>query len=177
MNAIPNTHPHPRIYVACLAAYNNGHLHGVWIDAVQEPERIQEEVDAMLAASPINGAEEWAIHDAEGFGNVVINESDSFARISVFADFINEHGEIGTALLDHYSGDLEEAYETMDGRYLGAYGSLEDYMQELTEETTNIPRALRHYINYRAMGRDAEINGDLFTVSTAWNVVHVFAGY
>lgn len=23
----------PRIYVACLAAYNNGHLHGRWIDA------------------------------------------------------------------------------------------------------------------------------------------------
>ncbi|WP_426033321.1 antirestriction protein ArdA, partial [Caulobacter sp. DWP3-1-3b2] len=22
----------PRIYVACLAAYNNGWLHGVWID-------------------------------------------------------------------------------------------------------------------------------------------------
>ena len=27
----------PRIYVACLAAYNNGHLHGAWIDAAQEP--------------------------------------------------------------------------------------------------------------------------------------------
>jgi antirestriction protein len=25
----------PRIYVACLAAYNNGNLHGAWIDATQ----------------------------------------------------------------------------------------------------------------------------------------------
>jgi Antirestriction protein (ArdA) len=25
----------PRIYVACLAAYNNGYLHGAWIDAIQ----------------------------------------------------------------------------------------------------------------------------------------------
>jgi Antirestriction protein (ArdA) len=25
----------PRIYVACLAAYNNGRLHGEWIDADQ----------------------------------------------------------------------------------------------------------------------------------------------
>ena len=25
----------PRIYVACLAAYNNGYLHGAWIDADQ----------------------------------------------------------------------------------------------------------------------------------------------
>ena len=177
MNAKPHLHPRPRIYVACLAAYNSGHLHGAWIDAVQKPQEIQDEVNAMLAASPIKGAEEWAIHDLEGFGNLLINEFDSFARISVLAEFINDHGEIGTALLDHYSGDLEEAFEAMDGRYLGTYASLEDYMQEMTEETTNIPPALRHYINYRAMGRDAEINGEVFTVSTAWNVVHVFAGY
>ena len=26
----------PSIYVADLAAYNNGYLHGVWIDATQE---------------------------------------------------------------------------------------------------------------------------------------------
>ena len=26
----------PKIYVACLAAYNNGHLHGEWIDATQD---------------------------------------------------------------------------------------------------------------------------------------------
>lgn len=25
-----------RIYVACLAAYNNGELHGAWIDATQD---------------------------------------------------------------------------------------------------------------------------------------------
>lgn len=23
----------PSIYVACLAAYNNGYLHGMWLDA------------------------------------------------------------------------------------------------------------------------------------------------
>ena len=31
-----NHHPpteQPRIYVACLAAYNNGILHGAWIEA------------------------------------------------------------------------------------------------------------------------------------------------
>ena len=29
----PTTLDTPRIYVACLAAYNNGRLHGRWIDA------------------------------------------------------------------------------------------------------------------------------------------------
>ena len=41
----------PRIYVACLAAYNNGRLHGRWIDAT-DPHKVWEQVNAMLAASP-----------------------------------------------------------------------------------------------------------------------------
>ena len=32
---------HIRIYVADLAAYNAGYLHGVWIDASQDLEDIQ----------------------------------------------------------------------------------------------------------------------------------------
>ncbi|RAN38199.1 antirestriction protein ArdA, partial [Hyphomonas sp. GM-8P] len=53
----------PRIYVACLAAYNNGCLHGRWIEATT-PDDIMGQVRAMLAASPLPGAEEWAIHGA-----------------------------------------------------------------------------------------------------------------
>jgi len=30
----------PQIYVACLASYNNGFLHGQWIDATQSEEEI-----------------------------------------------------------------------------------------------------------------------------------------
>lgn len=166
----------PRIYAACLAAYNNGILHGAWIDAAQEPWAIYDAVQTMLAASPIAGAEEWAIHDYEGFGGVRIEEYASFEHVSALASFIADHGEVGAALLDHFSGDLEEAREAISDRYMGNHASLADYMQELTEETTAIPPSLRYYIDYRAMARDAEINGDLFTVQTAFDVVHVFAG-
>ncbi len=48
----------PRIYVACLASYNAGRLHGAWIDAHQEPEAITAEVWKMLASSPTLHAEE-----------------------------------------------------------------------------------------------------------------------
>ncbi len=37
----------PRIYVACLAAYNNGHLHGAWIDAAQDAWSIYDAVQAV----------------------------------------------------------------------------------------------------------------------------------
>ena len=54
-----NYHPrteHPRIYVACLAAYNNGILHGAWIEAT-EAWSMWEATRNMLAKSPIPDAE------------------------------------------------------------------------------------------------------------------------
>lgn len=75
----------PRIYVACLAAYNNGRLHGRWIDADQSSDDIYAEVEAMLAASPEPHAEEWAIHDHEGFGAEDVDETESLERVSAIA--------------------------------------------------------------------------------------------
>jgi len=71
-----------RIYVACLAAYNNGQLHGTWIEVTDE-DTIWQAVQAMLAASPIEkDAEEWAIHDYEGFEGAEVGEYYSFEPIS-----------------------------------------------------------------------------------------------
>ncbi|HIF0227108.1 TPA: antirestriction protein ArdA, partial [Legionella anisa] len=49
----------PQIYVACLAAYNNGILQGKWIDATQDVSTIYDEIHEMLAKSPIENAEEF----------------------------------------------------------------------------------------------------------------------
>ena len=75
----------PRIYVACLAAYNNGQLHGRWIDADQDVEAIQSEIANMLSSSPIPNAEEHAIHGAickshlsSGVGTPLIQPFGSF---------------------------------------------------------------------------------------------------
>ncbi len=40
-----------RIYVAGLAVYNNGKLHGVWINANQDFDDIQDQINVMLAVS------------------------------------------------------------------------------------------------------------------------------
>ena len=130
----------------------------------------------MLAASPIAGAEEWAIHDCEGFGGVRIEEYSGLDTVVELACFIAEQGEVGAALLDHFDTDLDEARAAIADCYLGTHASLADYVQDVTEETTPIPESLRSYIDWRAMARDAELSGDLFTITTAWDVVHVFAG-
>lgn len=173
-----NHHPQterPRIYVACLAAYNNGILHGAWIEA-SEAWSMWEATRNMLAKSPIPDAEEWAIHDYAGFASIRINEYDSFERVAELAAFIAEHGALGAELIDHFCGDLDEARSALEDRHLGQYQSLADYVQDITQETTEIPQSLRYYIDWQAMARDCELNGDLFTIQTAHDSVHVFAG-
>lgn len=72
----------PAIYVASLADYNNGVLHGAWIDATLPPAAIERLIEELLRASPTTRrsgepAEEWAIHDSEGFGSVAIDPHES----------------------------------------------------------------------------------------------------
>jgi len=50
-------------------------------------------------------------------------------------------------------------------------------VQEITEECQTIPENLRYYIDWKAMARDAELNGDLLTIQTAHDEIHVFAGH
>jgi len=38
----------PRIYVACLAAYNGGHLHGEWINANQDVDSLHETASGLM---------------------------------------------------------------------------------------------------------------------------------
>lgn len=146
-----------RIYVADLAAYNNGYLHGVWIDATLELDDVQAEVTAMLANSPEGFAEEWAIHDYEGFGHVHISEYDSFKRLHDLALFIQEHGNLGAEVLNYFGGDLEDATKAIEFNYFGQYESVADYAQSLTEDTTQIPESLAAYIDYERLGRDMEL--------------------
>lgn len=162
-----------KIYVADLAAYNAGTLHGVWINATDDPDDIQEQVNAMLAASPQDDAEEYAIHDYEGFDGYTLSEYEGLESAHEIACFIDDYPDIGGHLLSEV-GDLDEARKMAEENYCGCYASLADYAQELTEETTTIPDHLAYYINYEAMGRDMELNGDVVTLETGYNEVHVF---
>lgn len=164
----------PRIYVACLAAYNNGWLHGVWIDVEDDADAVRDAINAMLKTSPVPGAEEYAIHDHEGFGGVEIAEYAGVDKVVRIASFLRARGTLGALVLEHFCGDLDAAASALDEDYRGVFGSLADCYQDMTEETLTIPEALRLYIDWEAMGRDARLNGEVFTVETAHDEVHVF---
>ncbi len=166
----------PKIYAACLAAYNNGYLHGAWINANQDAMAIYAEIAAMLKASPIADAEEAAIHDHEGFEGVEIGEFTGIDRVSALAGFIAEHGTLGAELVNHFGGDLDEAREALEDRYHGQFESLADYAEQATFSAIHIPKAVRYYIDWEAMARDWEMNGDMFAIHVGRHEAHVFSG-
>ncbi|OLF77698.1 antirestriction protein [Maricaulis sp. W15] len=162
-----------RIYVACLAAYNNGRLHGRWIDANQDAGAIRAEVATMLKASPIPSAEEWAIHDYDGFEGAPISEYEGIDSVAEKAAFIAEHGELGGKLIEHFGGELEYARCAIEDHYMGQYASFADFAREYTEESFTIPSALDGYIDFEAMGRDMTLC-DVFAIELGFENLHLF---
>jgi antirestriction protein len=82
----------PSIYAADLAAYNAGHLHGVWIEFVSgiTADEVQFAIDAMLKASPVSDAEEWDIHDSEYFAGFKSHDTEQLCQV---AELIHQYGE------------------------------------------------------------------------------------
>lgn len=164
----------PRIYVACLSAYNNGRLHGRWIDASKGKDAIFDAVRVMLADSPEPDAEEWAIHDYENFHGCHISEYAGFGAVAELAAFIEEHGELGAKLYEHFGNDLDEARAAFDD-YSGEYRSAAEFAEQLHDDLgTEIPDSLTYYIDWQALARDMALSGEIMVVQTDFDAVHVF---
>lgn len=175
--------PSPAIYVASLADYNNGVLHGTWIDAARDPDEIYADINAILASSREPAAEEWAIHDYEQFGRWKVNEYDSIELVSRIAKGIAEHGYAYSAWADVFEGepasfDIEGFHEA----YLGHYDSVVDYVEQMaddlgyTRELEKLPEHLQAYarIDYAAIARDMHSSGEIAAVDDPNGGVWIF---
>lgn len=173
--------PSPRTYVASLADYNNGSLHGVWLDAAREPEAIHADIQAMLARSRTPGAEEFAIHDYEDFGVCVVHEYDSIELVSRIARGIQQHGHAFAAWAEVNEG-TPERFDDFSEAYLGHFDSLTDYADHLlddlgyTNELSLLPESVRRYLRFdtEAMGRDMLLGGDIHAYPAADGGVWIF---
>jgi len=172
----------PRIYVACLASYNAGTLFGKWIDANQSADEIHAEISVMLLGSPEAGAEEWAVHDYEGFGAIRLSEWPDIGRVSKIAGLIEEHGD---AFSLWYNSQDAEHCETdeMEEKFLeqwqGAHDSkadFADYLLDTTGQLSELPEWARGYFNFEAYARDLEMGGD-YTFVRANGQVYAFSNH
>jgi antirestriction protein len=163
----------PCIYVASLADYNAGTLHGAWIDVTTDVDKISERVELMLATSPTTAnAEEYAIHDFEAFGAYRPDEHDNLDWLHAIAVGIVEHGLEFAAWAVDCDHDRERL-EKFDDAYLGNYDRAAEYAEQLADDIglqriidEHIPDSLAAYItiNIDALARDLELGGDIRTV-------------
>ena len=148
------------IYIACLASYNAGILHGAWISAPF----CDDDIAQMLANSPTPGAEEWAIHDHE-LGHVEAN-SWSLQDFRKYAELEQEHG----------SDKLEvvltlECFENVEYSLEGlrTYDSEQEFCEEFIGE---VPEHIHHYIDWSHVLHEAhswgiatmELNGTFYAI-------------
>jgi antirestriction protein len=156
----------PRIYVACLAAYSAGQLHGEWMNADREANEIQADIKSMLERSPESSAEEWAVHDYEGFHSVSLSEWPDIELVSTVAKLIVAHGEPFSIWYQNQDGsnfEISELEEIFLERWQGSFESETDFAFKLIEESgqlSELPTWAQNYFDYESYARDLHLGGD-----------------
>jgi antirestriction protein len=178
--------PSPRIYVASLGDYNAGTLHGEWIDAAQEPAAIYAEIKTMLDASEEEDAEEFAIHDYEGFGSMRVREYESIDWIARVAQGIAEHGTAFGHWAAHCQTEIghserQATLERFEESYMGVWESETAYAESLLDDygvdtmlDEAVPSGLRHFIKVDYNAFAAELFTELWAVRDEEGV-HVYS--
>lgn len=173
----------PRVWIASLSDYNAGRLHGAWVRADQEPDGIWEGINKVLATSREPVAEEWAIHDYEGFGPLRLSEYESVERISRLGLGIGEHGEAFGAFASFFGAEEDELLSQFEDSYLGQWESAEAYADDYLESTgieqildEAVPASLRPYVKVdtEALVRDMEYDGSLMSAPGSEGSVFLF---
>ena len=158
------------IWVGCLASYNSGYLHGIWISIEQDEDSIRESIDYMLSWSPVRHleeCEEWEIMDTDG--DFDISDLSSLAELG---EAYAEHGEAYLAYLEYLSYD--PSVQDFEDRYHGEYESELDYTYEYVDSTgmlDSMPENLQGYFDYQSFSRD------LFISDLTFHNSHVFCNH
>ncbi|GGM39423.1 antirestriction protein [Longimycelium tulufanense] len=163
----------PQIYIASLADYTDGYLHGEWVDADQDVDSIRSDIERMLKASRFRDAE-YAIHDYDGFYGLLLDEWESLDHVSAIGQGIAQHGPAFAAyvhVLSNNAGgvsriDLDDLSKFED-RARGEWNSFRDYAEDLAREfgyfeVLDKLTDVTHYFTFDvgAFARDLEMDTD-----------------
>lgn len=153
----------PRIYVASLSDYNAGRLHGRWISADLDRDEVHQAISEMLTQSIEPGAEEWAIHDYDGFGPWQLSEHEEIDAVLRVAEGIATHGIAFAHWAAEVGTDVDDL-RAFEDHYLGQWSSMEAFAEELVEDfgieqaLEQIPEPFRWYVqvDIESFARDLE---------------------
>lgn len=125
----------PRVYVACLGCYNEGVLHGKWMDADELESEwllgdLREDGSYPMTRCKKLHHEEWAIHDYDG---VECSEHPDIPKLITAMRLVEEHGEGFREWYNHYGDCYDDPEEVWQDRYQGEYDSEGAFAKEHAE--------------------------------------------
>lgn len=173
------TYEAPRVYIACLAAYNAGILHGAWVTVAKDAEDIEAAIAQIIESSPVPDAEEWAIHDFENWEGIQVGEYESLDRLVELAESLAEHGKAFALYYEYFGNDATA--EDFKEHYLGIYESEKDFVYEMWEQDGRLKELEKlgiseSYIDWEVIARDWFIDSYL-SLSVSHSQVYVFNRY
>ena len=138
-----------RIYVACLASYVGGHLHGEWIDLNPgvEVDEIHEAIAEILKSSPIHNAEEWAVHDYELPSGLRLSEYPDLEMVALLANALYTYDEPFAVVLND-GGGVDDFYSVLDTFENGSWrvlGSKHELAEDILEMAWDSVGAFTRY--------------------------------
>lgn len=149
-----------QIYIANLSKYVEGKLVGEWVKLPIDEEDLKKEI-----ASILGNDEEYAIHDYELPFNV--GEYDSPYDINKVLQIMEEKG-IENDVMEIYSDNFDlydfDKLDDLEYSYIEDVSNYTELANKLVDEglyfSITIPQELEGYINYEAIGRDINCNGE-----------------
>lgn len=155
-----------RVYIANLGKYNEGELVGEWFTPPIDFDNVKEVIGLN------DEYEEYAIHDYELPFSI-----DEYTPIDEVNRICGKIEELeGTPIFDElkdilgmWFSDIEELVEHMED--IICYSDCDDmedvarYYVEETGSLGEIPSHLQNYIDYQALGRDMDLEGNFLVTS------------
>ena len=171
-----NIESKPMAMIVCLASYNEGKIHGKWVDMTQDINEIWDQINNIIKTAPNPRSEEWEILDYDSFyvSNKILR-SKSIEELQEIAQIIIDNGIVGSLLLDEQGGEITTTKRMLEN-YIGCYESWEDYAWEYVNNYLDIPKEPEYYINYEKWGRDLELSGEIYCIEEGFRKLHFFHG-
>ena len=176
--------PEVGAYFACLASYNNGRLHGAWVDLelCQDREDLVEAITWILHTSPTPMAEEWAMHDHAGLPDFLSRtEWPELAHLVEWAQALDSLSEAGEDAGEAYRLFCENQStivepEDFESAYLGRHDSGADYAADRAAELGLLDHLVWpfNYIDWEGAWDELDSDG-FWQKRSSSGGVHIFA--
>ncbi len=148
-----------RIYVACLASYNNGILYGKWIDASTDIDEMQAELNDMLRGSPEPNVMRAEYENENGDKHISSGSNGEFKP-----SYVSENNETWTMIGKPFPSAEEYAIHDYEGLgpNLGEYASLEEVAKRVAIAEVAEDRDIPIGVLIEAMSDSGEDDAESF---------------